>query len=391
MMPSRVPSFPAAAGSSASSLRAHPYQNISGAAAPQQLLHHPHAPRRGTQPFSSSFSLSSPPPPPLAGAGFYHTSGQFGGSAVPSSPGLPPLRVKLQKLEVQVSSFPPAKQANLFCQVCSFPFVERHRTLPCYHVVCGQCAEEIQAVGKCARCDANVTRLQPLHPADDTHVCHDAEDCGCVFLNSNSRAYHAFVAHQLPVCASAAASLASAPREAEEEGVRRLLEVIREVEERRVSAAAARVLPLPSAVSPAAAASAPSSVNAPPHVAEASSLGVSASFAAPPSSLASAAALRGLQVAAQSPAEDSAEKLPPQGGMAQLAASQPRGAARFARKSVEQEYAAGSAAAFAALTAGGGERAGREEGKPQAAPPPARGSVSAAAVEEEDEDLEGVL
>ncbi|CBZ54624.1 conserved hypothetical protein [Neospora caninum Liverpool] len=394
MLPSRNPAFPSSS-LFPSSVRSHPYQSVSAGSAAQHVL--PHAPRRGTTAASfPSFSHASPPPPPINSAGFFHSahaSAQF--AAFPSSPSslqASGLRLQIQNVDLQVSSLPREKHANLFCPICSRPCVERYRTVPCYHVACGACAEELQEAGRCSMCGAGVTSLEVLHPLDELYICRETGDCFAAFLNPNSLAYHVQTVHQLPALQPLVDAVAASRDSGDTKALKQFLHQLREDERKQSASSSQMRLSFPA--SPVAATAAVSSLPAAPPgrpvpgAGEPAGSAASAASVPAPSSLPSSAFSSVRTPGLQAPSVESQQNKADQGVV-------PAGLqdASLARTTEDTREGRDGGAASGVGTPGGGGGQGREDGRapPQPIRTPAPMTASPVAMEEEDEDLEGVL
>ncbi|KFH16244.1 hypothetical protein TGMAS_236270 [Toxoplasma gondii MAS] len=384
MLQTRSSSF-SSSGFPASGVRNHPFQNVPGTSETQHVAP---AARRGAAPSFSSFSNASPPPPPIHSA-FLSQSSQFGAFPSPSSflPG-PGLRLQIQQ-DIRVSSLPPEKHANLFCPVCTRPSVQRCRTVPCRHLSCGSCAEEMRTAGRCSTCGAGVTDLEDLHPSDELHICRETEDCGAAFLNAASLAYHSLMVHQLPALQPLVDAVAASGDA--EQTLTQLLRRLREPDERKQTVSSKQIIrpafPASAASSPSAAplsSLAGEAVGNPP--AAPADLGqVSAVTSSPLSSAVPSSVSAGVRPpGVQSPACDSREKKTEEQGVV-LA---PGGLQETAARAAESRGGRDAGIASGVWTPGMGEK-GRDEGRvPQQ---PNVSAAPAAIEEEEDEDLEGVL
>jgi len=70
----------------------------------------------------------------------------------------------------------------------------RVRMMPCSHMVCLSCAQEAIEGFSCCVCSQSSTAFEYLHPLDKPEICTEP-DCGQIFLNLRSLAYHREVAH----------------------------------------------------------------------------------------------------------------------------------------------------------------------------------------------------
>ncbi|EAN34147.1 hypothetical protein TpMuguga_01g00909 [Theileria parva strain Muguga] len=86
---------------------------------------------------------------------------------------------------------------SLFCS-CGVPFTNRHRNVPCYHVFCQNCINNVESQNKCKMCDSIVEKVEELHPNEDIFVC-TVQRCNQAFLNFPSLKAHAKLSHSVSV------------------------------------------------------------------------------------------------------------------------------------------------------------------------------------------------
>ncbi|KEP63954.1 UNVERIFIED_CONTAM: hypothetical protein HHA_236270 [Hammondia hammondi] len=384
MLQTRSSSF-ASSGFPASAVRSHPFQNVPGTS---ETPHVAPTARRGAATSFPSFSHASPPPPPIHSAFLLSQSSQFGAFPSPSSflPG-PGLRLQLQQ-DIQVSSLPPEKHANLFCPICDRPSVQRCRTVPCRHVSCDACAEEMRTAGRCSTCGADVADLEVLHPSDELHICRETEECCATFLNATSLAYHSLMVHQLPALQTLVDAVAASGDS--EQTLRQLLRRLREGDERKQTVSSKQIRSAFPASPSSSASAAPLSSLAGnalgnPPAAPADLGQVSAVTSSPPSAVPSAVSAGVRPPGLQSSACDSREKKTEQDLL--LA---PAGLQEAAARAAESRGGRDAGITSGVWTPGIGEK-GRDEGRVSQQPSVPAVPTAAPAIEEEDEDLEGVL
>ncbi|KAK1443509.1 hypothetical protein BgAZ_203850 [Babesia gibsoni] len=85
--------------------------------------------------------------------------------------------------------------SSVFCH-CGTPFVDRHRTVPCYHVLCSTCVLAVKQNNICVLCHGECQETQPIHPNEDLYVC-TVQACNKGFLNFPSLRIHAKASHSI--------------------------------------------------------------------------------------------------------------------------------------------------------------------------------------------------